>query len=362
MKPYCYGFVDFFEGTEGKAQKTFHQVFEFIENGKALTKFIEELSALGPTSQWEQRVRFARVMMAGIAALHGQKIVHTDLKPDNLLLVPNPHAPGDHMLKVIDLDWSIFSDQQAPWHGDAGHGGYVGTPMYMSPEHVSGQVPDERSDVFTCALMLGELLGGGHPFARVSSYPEAIKTGGFEPFRLTQAIPKVTNTPYFEALINRALSPNPADRPTAIELRGALLGQGAAGEAPRPPAVPALAPAPLPVPAPIPSPARAGTANGAIELTFEGRSALRMQIDTMVGRAMLKPIHDDAQFASEPQFRIHRDSARAWMVSPVASVQNQTLVDGVALTEPVALRDGMRLAVGNAAKGIEKLPLIVKLV
>ena len=362
VRQYCYGFVDFFEGTEGRAKKTFHQVFEFIDNGKALTKFIEELQSLGPTSQWEQRVRFARVMMMGISALHGQKIVHTDLKPDNLLLIPNAHAPGEYHLKIIDLDWSIFSDQRAPWHGDSSHGGYVGTPMYMSPEHVSGQVPDERSDVFTCALMLAELLGGGHPFASVSNYPEAIKSGAFERFRLVQAVPKVANTPYLEELVNRALAPDAAERPTAAELRFALFGHGKAGEAARPVPVPAPTPAipiaPAPAEPPVPATSAGAGADG-VEFTFEGRPVLKMRIDTTVGRELLKPISPDAQFASESQFRIHRSPSKEWMVSPVAGAQNETLIDGARLAAPTRLRPGMRLGIGNSAKGIEKLQLIV---
>lgn len=353
IRQYCYEFVDFFEGTEGRANKTFHQVFEFIDNGKALSKFIEELEPLGRTAQWDQRVRFARVMMMGIAALHGQKIVHTDLKPDNLLLIPNPHSAGEFHLKVIDLDWAIFSDQRAPWHGDESHGGYVGSPMYMSPEHVGGQLPDERSDVFTCALMLGELLGGAHPFARVSSYEESIKRGAFEAFRLSQAVPKVENAAFFEELIDLALDPNAAKRPTANELRDALLGRGKAGERATPPP---KRPSDGATAAPV------GTASNAIELLFDGRPVLKIGIDTTVGRELLKPISPDAQFAGESQFRIHRSAAKEWMVSPVPGAQNETLVDGARLSVPTPLRQGMRLTIGNSAKGIEKLPLVVRMV
>jgi len=373
VRQYCYGFIDFFEGTEGRAKKTFHQVFEFIDNGKPLTKFLEELKPQGPTAQWEQRVRFARVMMMGIAALHGQRIVHTDLKPDNLLLIPNPYAPGEFHLKIIDLDWSIFSDQRAPWHGDSSHGGYVGTPMYMSPEHVAGQVPTEASDVFTCALMLAELLAGEHPFSKVPSYPEAIRRGAFERFRLAQAVPKVENTGFLVELVNRALSPEASSRPTATELRDALFGRGKAGEpvriapaltpipvsAPVPsvPPAPALSPvAPRPVaPAPVVAPAAEG-----VELEFEGRPVLKMGIDTTIGRELLKSISPDAQFASESQFRIHRSASKEWMVSPVAGTQNETLLNGERLAAPTRLRPGMRLAIGNSAKGIEKLPLVVR--
>jgi serine/threonine protein kinase len=265
-------------------------------------------------------------------------------------------------LKIIDLDWSIFSDQQAPWHGDSSHGGYVGTPMYMSPEHVAGQVPAERSDVFTCALMLGELLGGGHPYSRVSNYSEAIRRGGHERFRLGQAVPKVENTPFLEELVNRALAPDAASRPTALELRDALFGRGKAGETPRPvsspsPEVPSAEP---PGPPRRPASARSGGGGAdVVELAFEGRPVLRMGIDTTVGRELLKPISPDAQFASDTQFRIHRSPSREWMVSPVAGARNETLIDGAKLLAPTRLRPGMRIAIGNEAKGIEKLPLVV---
>lgn len=363
LKQYCYEFVDFFEGTEGRSSKTFHQVFEFIENGKALTKFIEELEPLGPSAQWDQRVRFARVMMMGIAAMHGEKIVHTDLKPDNLLLIPNPVSPGDYHLKIVDMDWAIFSDQRAPWDGDVNQGGYVGTPMYMSPEHVNGQVPDERSDVFTCALMLAELLGGGHPFRTVTNYPAAIKRGDFKLLRLSQPVPKVANSAFLEDLINRALDPNPTNRPTADALRDALLGRGKAGES-KPAPVPTPAPiAPTPKPTPVtpePRPA-APPAFTTVELLMGGRPVMSMRIDTMVGRAMLKPIGPDAQFAGDSQFRIHRSGSREWMVSPVAGTPNETIVDGARLSTPTQLRDGMRISIGNSAKGIEKLPMVVRL-
>ncbi len=359
LRQYCYGFIDFFEGTQGRAAKTFHQVFEFIDNGKALSKFIEELQKQGPAAQWDQRVRFARVMMMGIAALHAQKIVHTDLKPDNLLLIPNPHSAGEYHLKVIDLDWAIFSDKRAPWHDAQG---YVGTPMYMSPEHVANKCPDERSDVFTCGLMLGELLANGHPFAKVSDYAVAIKRGEHTPIRLAQAVPKVENTAFLEALLNRALDPDPAKRPTAVELRDALFGRGAASEAS--PAVPApeVAPTPKPTPArPSPEPLPSNGQDKTVELLFEGRKVLSMRIDTAVGRQLLKPVHADAQFAADTQFRIHRSPTKEWQVSPVAGTPNETLIDGAPLTSPVLLRSGMRIGIGNSAKGIEKMQLIVQL-
>lgn len=377
LKQYSYRFIDFFEGTEGRANKTFHQVFEFVDNGRALTDYIAELAE--STARWDQRVTFARVMMMGIAALHAQKIVHTDLKPDNLLLLPNPHSPGNYFLKIIDLDWSIFSDKRAPWHGKGV--GYVGTPGYMSPEHMAQLVPTEPSDIFTCGLMLAELLSGGHPFRDKMGDDErlakAVRAGNFKQFRLLQPIDKVRNPAHLENLINRTFNPDPRQRPTAEDLKNALFGRGEAGSEvptsvptpspPKPapePAKPSPTPAPKPAPVPAPKPAPSAPSSvskQAIELFFDGRSVLNITIDMPIGRPMLKHVSPDAQFLSDPQFKLSRTTSNVWTISPVNGVQNQTLVDGSALVAPMNLRNGMRIAVGNASKGIEKLPLIVKL-
>ena len=362
LRQYCYGFLDFFEGTEGRANRTFHQVFEFIDGGKPLTDYIDELAKAGPEARWEERVTFARVMMMAIGALHEQRIVHTDLKPDNLLLTPNPLRPGTFSLKVIDMDWAVFSDRRAPWHGQGM--GYIGTAGYMSPEHLAQEIPSEASDVFTCALILSQMLCGHHPFSDrlgdEAELLEAIKAGDFKPFKLPRAIEMVTNTAFLEAMVNRALDPKAARRPTASDLKNALFGRGEAGETPPARPVPTPAPRPRPAPAREPKPVSAKD-TGSVELLFEGKPVLKIHIETAVGRAMLRPFSPDAQYMESQQFKVHRVGGKDWAVSPLPGTPNETLVDGVKLTSSRLLRSGMRIAVGNSAKGVEKLPLVVRL-
>ncbi len=93
----------------------------------------------------------------------------------------------------------------------------------------------------------------------------------------------------------------------------------------------------------------------------EGKVGLKIGIDTVVGRAMLKPLSADAQFFDEKQFRIYRASSGEWMIAPLPGTPNETMIDGHAVLAMTALRNGMRLAIGNSAKGIEKLPLTVRL-
>jgi serine/threonine protein kinase len=359
LSQYSYGFIDFFEGTEGRSSKTFHQVFEFVKDGKPLTRFLSELAPSGPTAQWERRVSFARVMMMGIAALHAQRIVHTDLKPDNILLVPNRVRPDTYNLKLIDLDWSIFSDRQAPWHGKGV--GYVGTHGYMSPEHLRGDVPEEHSDTYTCAIMLSELLAGAHPFsgklADEAMLKSAMLNGGFKRFSLPAAINKVDDPRALETLVNRALSPSATERPTSTELKNALFGRSGFSEEPGSSADAARPPVARPAPASGTGPSTHST----VDLLLHKHVALRINIDTVVGRQMLKSLHDDAQFLADAQFRIHRTAGGGWAISPLPGTINETLLDGQKLDTTTALKEGMRIAVGNSAKHVEKLPLLVRM-
>jgi serine/threonine protein kinase len=240
----------------------------------------------------------------------------------------------------------------------------------MSPEHLRQDVPVEASDVFTCAIMLAELLAGYHPYAGKRGddavLAKAVNAGDFKAFKLPRGIDKVNNPAYLEDLINKALAPKASQRPTADDIKNALLGLGPAGEAsttptPAPAPTPAPKPAPSPRPAPAPAPAPKPSPGG-VELLFEGQPVLKMRIETAVGRNLLKPVSPDAQFMESEQFKIHRMDGAAWAVSPLPGTPNETLVDGKKLTATTVLRDGMRIAVGNSSKGIEKLPLIVRLV
>jgi serine/threonine protein kinase len=363
LSQYSYGFIDFFEGSEGRANKTFHQVFEFVEDGRSLTRYLADVAPEGTLAQWDRRVSFARVMMMGISALHAQNIVHTDLKPDNILLVPNRVRPDTYNLKLIDLDWAIFSDSTAPWHGKGV--GYVGTHGYMSPEHLRGEVPDKNSDTFTCALMLSELLTGAHPFAGKLGDENLLKTavlkGDFKPFKLPASIGKVDTPEHLEKLINEAMNPSPLDRPTSNEIKNALFGRKApaedrsAGPAPTPPATPAHKPDTATTIAP------STQLENRLELWLADTIALRVNIDTLVGRQMLKPVHADAQYLSDPQFQLQKSDSGEWTVSAIRDAVNETLVNGRKLEGSLRITDGMRIAVGNEAKGIEKLPLMVRL-
>lgn len=165
---FAVGHVDSFEETWGG--RCYFQAFQFVENGADLQQVLDterevhRATRKAPTSDpaiWARHATWAKVLVAGVGALHDVKIVHADLKPANAYLIEDPTIASEFQLKLIDMDFSILADRRPPWHG---HQGYVGTDNYRSPEHLKrGAVPGLASDIFTCGLILYELLAGRHP-------------------------------------------------------------------------------------------------------------------------------------------------------------------------------------------------------
>jgi serine/threonine protein kinase len=125
----------------------------------------------------QQRARVAgldllRQAAAGLAHAHARGIVHRDIKPGNLLLLPARHTRtvSGYLLKVSDFGLAHLVTEQAQAVGQAGSS--TGTPAYMAPEQFQGQAVDARSDLYALGMILYELVTGRPPFG-VRSLGEA---------------------------------------------------------------------------------------------------------------------------------------------------------------------------------------------
>ena len=369
-KALCYEFIEFFEvskpGAAGGMQlRAFYQVFEWVEGGKDLRKVVEEIVASPSAVPWEQRVAFAKVMVQGVNNLHRAGVIHSDLKPENFYLLPDPTVEAKFKLRVIDLDFSILEGRQAPWHGREG---YVGTPGYLSPEHLTpDRVPEKASDVFTTAIILGQLLGEGHPAgSRIHEYDELVRKSGFAPINIRQPIAHVPDLAFLNHVLNAAFRLDPRRRPTAQQLLEALSGQLADFEGRKPttarpipaaPARPADAPRPSPAtrptepsrPAEVPVPAKSPSAS--LEIVGPSGQRIPVNVQMVVGRGLFVAWGEDfARFMSSEQFRLFRGDDGRWMIEHCASAQNATTVDGQPLSAAVPVRDGMQVALGRTGK------------
>ncbi|MFC7738893.1 serine/threonine protein kinase [Roseomonas sp. GCM10028921] len=346
--------------------RCYFQAYEFVENGADLQQVLDaereghRRTGTAPTSDpgvWAQHVTWAKVLMAGIAALHASNIVHADLKPANAYLIEDPTIGSGYQLKLIDMDFSVLADLRAPWHGFQG---YVGTDNYRSPEHlVRGGVPVPASDIFTCGLMLYELLAGQHPYWSddPAEYARRVQSYEAKPPALVGSMPEPASNAEVSAALHRCLSPDPAARPTAEELRAVLSGRN------RKLAAAPVAPKMVPVsgsPAPAALPPRKPLISEGIELQGGNGRSLRIRVRTELGKILMRQFGPEAEFWDNRQCVIERGPAGQWVLAPVNATTNETLVNGRAVTSPRPLNQGDVIAVGREAKGVAKLPLTLR--
>jgi serine/threonine protein kinase len=354
--PFAVRQVDAFEERWGGL--CYFQAYELMENGADLQHMLDSererhrLTKSAPArepSVWARHVTWAKVLVAAVAALHESRVIHADLKPANAYLLQDPTIGSGYQLKLIDMDFSLLADRRAPWHGFQG---YVGSDNYRSPEHLTrGSVPTLASDVFTCGLMLYELLAGEHPYWRddQGEYAALVKAHAAKPPALLSALPAPALNAEVSLALHRCLSPDPTARPTAAALRDILSGRGAK---PVQPPKPASRPAAQPQGEPLVS-------DGIELLAANGRS-MQIGVRTELGKALVRQFGPDGEFWDNRQCVLERHSGRQWIVSPVAGTTNETLVNGKTLTAPRALRHGDWIAVGRQEKGVVKLPLTAR--
>ena len=99
-------------------------------------------------------------LLAALAALHARDIVHRDIKPENVMIELG--VDGSVTAKILDFGISKTTDKELEPATLTRAGTIVGTPSYMSPEHVLGEQLDVRSDLYAVAGVLYEALSG-HP-------------------------------------------------------------------------------------------------------------------------------------------------------------------------------------------------------
>jgi serine/threonine protein kinase/tetratricopeptide (TPR) repeat protein len=173
----------------------------------------------------DEAVRLVREVALALDHAHRRGVIHRDIKPENILL-----SEGQALI----ADFGIARPVDAP-RGDTltQTGLVVGTPAYMSPEQAAGDSADARSDLYSLACVLYELLVGTQPFTGPSAQAMTIK-------RFTEAAPAVSagrpDVPAdLDAIVARALEREPDARyPTMAAFASALSDPGAGRTSPVP--------------------------------------------------------------------------------------------------------------------------------
>jgi predicted ATPase len=111
----------------------------------------------GPLA-WPRAVALAREIAAALGAAHAQRIVHRDLKTENVMVTPDGHA------KVFDFGISKRVDAAENEPALTREGVVIGTLRSMAPEQAQGKEVDHRADLFSLGVLLYEMVTGRSPF------------------------------------------------------------------------------------------------------------------------------------------------------------------------------------------------------
>lgn len=175
---------------------------EYI-NGQDLRSHIKQKGKLTQT----ECVEIMQQVCLALEAAHTEKVVHRDLKPQNIML--------DAQGKVFVMDFGIARSVGS--EGLTMTGGYVGTPGYMSPEQVKGEEIDGRSDLFTMGIILYELLTNKMPYSAETVQRSMYKRTVERPDAVTSVDPTVPK--FLSEVVAKCLEIDPLKRyQTAQEL------------------------------------------------------------------------------------------------------------------------------------------------
>jgi DNA-binding beta-propeller fold protein YncE/transcriptional regulator with XRE-family HTH domain len=184
-------------------------IMELLD-GQSLGQILQD----GPLPPARARMVGLQVAEALVYA-HGQSIVHRDIKPDNVMVLP-----GDGV-KVMDFGIASIVQPDRSLHTMATTGMRMGTPLYMAPEQIEGKQVDGRTDIYALGAMLYHMVTGRPPFDDSDVLAIVVKQLQEEPVPPSDRDPAIPAD--WDGVILRALAKDPARRyASAKEMREAI--------------------------------------------------------------------------------------------------------------------------------------------
>ncbi|EDM80566.1 serine/threonine kinase family protein [Plesiocystis pacifica SIR-1] len=214
-------------GEAGEAEAQLYLAMEFVE-GEVLDAWQRE------PRTWRACVEVYLQAARGLLAAHERDLVHRDFKPANCILDRQgtvkvldfglARAGLGASLERTEADEALATDE-ASTHSAIDQpmtrtGAVLGTPAYMAPEQLEGQVAGPAADQFALCVSLYEAVHGRRPYGghTAKARLEAIRAGRFQPLEARAGAPR-----WLQKLLRRGLACAPADRyPSLVELIAAL--------------------------------------------------------------------------------------------------------------------------------------------
>ncbi len=145
-------------------------VMEYID-GITLKEYIDQQKDI----RWKEAVHFTVQILRALQHAHDKGIVHRDIKPQNIMLLP------DGTIKVTDFGIARFARSEI--RATSTEEKAIGSVHYISPEQARGEITDEKADIYSVGVMLYEMLTGQLPFEADNAVSVAIMQMQAEPKR-----------------------------------------------------------------------------------------------------------------------------------------------------------------------------------
>jgi serine/threonine-protein kinase len=175
---------------------TLYIALEYLE-GRTLAEILKPRLPI----EWREALQIARKVAEALHHAHSQRVVHRDVKPGNVMLLPSGE-PKIMDFGVARIETARLKLTQA--------GEFLGTPLYMSPEQALGLKVDRRCDLFALGAIVYEMVTGLLAFG-AENLPKIISRVIDEdpapPSRLATTLP-----PDVDYIVARALAKTPSDR------------------------------------------------------------------------------------------------------------------------------------------------------
>ena len=206
----------------------FYLAMELLE-GESLGQRITRVGRLPAP----MAVDACRQALRSLGEAHAKGIIHRDLKPDNLffarvLTSTTASTTGgddtqahDEIVKVLDFGIAKMIDAADPNPMsvvETQAGTVFGTPRYMSPEQAQGKPLDARSDLYSLAVILYQMLTGRPPFTDNDAVVVMARHIKSQPKRPNEAVPEAMIARELEDVVMRTLAKDPKDRPASAEI------------------------------------------------------------------------------------------------------------------------------------------------
>jgi len=205
----------------GSGRDRFFLTMELL-TGPTLAERIEQGSPY-PT---DEALPIAAQIADGLDAAHAAGVIHRDLKPGNIMLLPPPTGRFAQRAVITDFGLALSEEQSDMRLTESDE--LVGTPEYMAPEQAEPGPATPATDIYALGLILYEMLSKRRPFESAGTALATVLVRRREPPRpLREVAPGVPAA--WEAAIHRCLERDPARRfPSAGEVIAAL-GDGSPG-------------------------------------------------------------------------------------------------------------------------------------